>query len=55
MRSIVVKNVALFVLILVVAVGPLAWQYYRDSRDYEIQNLASQLEFLEKLGYSSTH
>ena len=50
MRSIVVKNVALFLVILVVAVGPLAWQYYRDSRDYEIQNLASQLEFFAERG-----
>ena len=41
-RSIVFKNVLLFLAILVVAVGPLSWQYYRDSRDAEIQNLASK-------------
>ena len=50
MRSIVVKNVVLFLVILVVAVLPLAWQYYRDSRDYEIQNLASKLEFFAERG-----
>jgi class 3 adenylate cyclase len=50
MRSIVVKNVALFLVILVAAVGPLAWQYYRDSRDAEIQNLASKLEFFAERG-----
>ena len=50
MRSIVVKNVALFLVILVVAVGPLSWQYYRDSRDAEIQNLASKLEFFAERG-----
>ena len=50
MRSIVVKNVALFLAILVVAVLPLSWQYYRDSREYEIQNLASKLEFFAERG-----
>jgi class 3 adenylate cyclase len=50
MRSIVVKNVALFLVILVVAVLPLSWQYYRDSRDSEIQNLASKLEFFAERG-----
>src|SRR5262245_19751548 len=50
LRSIVVKNVLLFVVILVVALAPLAWQYYRDSRDAEIQNLASKLEFFAERG-----
>ena len=49
-RSIVFKNVLLFLAILVVAVGPLSWQYYRDSRDAEIQNLASKLEFFAERG-----
>jgi class 3 adenylate cyclase len=48
--SIVVKNVLLFLGILVVAVVPLSWQYYRDSRDAEIQNLASKLEFFAERG-----
>ena len=52
MRSIVVKNLALFLVILVVAVGTLAWQYYRDSRDAEIQTLASKLEFFAMRGAS---
>ncbi len=42
-HSIVVKNILLFLAILVVAVVPLAAQYERDSRAYEIQNLASTL------------
>jgi class 3 adenylate cyclase len=50
LRSVVAKNVLLFLAILVVAVGPLSWQYYRDSRDYEIQNLASKLEFFAERG-----
>ena len=50
LRSIVFKNVLLCLAILVVAVGPLSWQYYRDSRDAEIQNLASQLEFFAERG-----
>src|SRR6266851_4261806 len=50
LRSIVVKNVLLFLVILVVAVGPLSWQYYRDSRDAEIQNIASKLEFFAERG-----
>ena len=49
-RSIVLKNVLLFLVILVVAVVPLSWQYYRDSRDAEIQNLASKLEFFAERG-----
>src|SRR5436189_3707594 len=49
-RSIVFKNVLLFLAILVVAVGPLSWPYYRDSRDAEIQYLASKLEFFAERG-----
>lgn len=49
-RSIVVKNVLLFLAILVVAVVPLAVQYDRDSRAYEIQNLAATLEFFAERG-----
>ena len=52
LRSVVAKNVLLFLVILVVAVLPLSWQYYRDSRDYEIQNLASKLEFFAERGAS---
>jgi hypothetical protein len=48
--SIVVKNVLVFVAILVVAIVPLAVQYDRDSRAYEIQNLASTLEFFAERG-----
>ncbi len=50
--SIVCKNLVLFLLILLVAVVPLAWRYYQDSRAYEIQNLASQLEFFAERGAS---
>ncbi len=49
-HSVVVKNVLLFLAILVVAVVPLAVQYDRDSRGYEIQNLASTLEFFAERG-----
>ena len=52
LRSIVVKNVLLFLVILVVAVLPLSWQYYRDSRNAEIQTLASKLEFFAERGAS---
>ena len=45
LRRIVTKNIALFLVILLVAVVPLALRYYQDSRAYEIQILASQLEF----------
>ena len=51
-RSIVCKNIALFLLILTVAVAPLAVRYYQDSRDYEIQVLASKLEFFAQRGAS---
>jgi class 3 adenylate cyclase len=51
-RSIVVKNLALFLVILVVAVGTLAWQYYLDSSDAEIRILASRLEFFAERGAS---
>ena len=51
-RSIIFKNVLLFLLILLVAVVPLALRYDQDSRDYEIQNLASKLEFFAMRGAS---
>jgi len=50
--SIVFKNILLFLLILLVAVVPLAFRYYQDSRDYEIKVLASQLEFIAERGAS---
>ncbi len=50
LRSVVTKNILLFVAILLVAVVPLALRYYQDSREYEIQNLASQLEFFAQRG-----
>lgn len=49
-RSIVTKNIVLFLLILLVAVVPLALRYDLDSRDYEIRNLASKLEFFAERG-----
>jgi len=49
-RSIVFKNILLFLLILLVAVVPLAFYYYQDSRDYEIKVLASRLEFFAERG-----
>jgi class 3 adenylate cyclase len=49
-RSIVTKNVLLFLAILLVALVPLALRYDRDSRQYEIQNLASKLEFFAQRG-----
>lgn len=51
-RSIVFKNILLCLLILLVAVGPLALRYDQDSRAYEIQNLASKLEFFAERGAS---
>jgi HAMP domain-containing protein len=51
-RSIIFKNALLFLLILLVAVVPLALRYDQDSRDYEIQNLASKLEFFAERGAS---
>lgn len=50
LRSIVTKNVLLFLAILLVAVVPLAVRYDRDSRDYEIKTLASKLEFFAQKG-----
>jgi adenylate cyclase len=44
-RSMVFKYILLFMLVLCLAVVPLALRYDQDSRDYEIRNLASQLEF----------
>jgi class 3 adenylate cyclase len=52
LRSIVAKNILLFLVILLLAVVPLAVRYDRDSRDYEIQNLASRLEFFAERGAS---
>lgn len=51
-RSISFKNMLLFLLILLVALVPLAVRYDQDSRDYEIQNLASKLEFFAERGAS---
>ncbi len=48
--SIVFKNLLLFLVILVVAIGPLAFRYFQSSRDYEIAVLASQLEFIAERG-----
>ena len=45
-RSIIFKNILLFLFIILIAIVPLALQYYQDSRDYEIKNLASRLEFI---------
>ncbi len=49
-HSIVFKNIALFLIILIVAVVPLAFRYYQESRNYEIKILASQLEFFAERG-----
>ena len=49
-HSIVFKNISLFLFILFVAVVPLAFRYYQDSRDYEIKVLASRLEFFAERG-----
>ncbi|MBT3435465.1 MAG: adenylate/guanylate cyclase domain-containing protein [Nitrospinaceae bacterium] len=51
-RSIVFKNILLFLLILLAVVLPLSLNYYADSRNYEIQNLASKLEFFAERGAS---
>ncbi|MEE9276377.1 MAG: adenylate/guanylate cyclase domain-containing protein, partial [bacterium] len=51
-RSIVCKNIALFLLIFFVTVVPLALRYYMDTRDYEIQTLASRLEVFAERGAS---
>jgi len=48
--SIVFKNILLFAFILLVALVPLAFRYYQDSRDYEIKVLASRLEFFAERG-----
>lgn len=50
LRSIVTKNILLFLLIMLVAVVPLAVRYYQDSRDYEIETLASKMEFFAQRG-----
>jgi PAS domain S-box-containing protein len=51
-RSLVWRNLLLSLLILLVAVVPLGWRYYADSRAYEIQNLAAQLAFFAARGAS---
>jgi class 3 adenylate cyclase len=50
LRSIVTKNLLLFCVILSIALVPLAWRYHADSRAYEIQNLASKLEYFAQRG-----
>ncbi len=49
-HSIVFKNTLLFLVILLVAVVPLAFRYYQESRNYEIKILASRLEFFAERG-----
>ncbi len=49
-RSIVFKNVILFLLILIVAVIPLTMSHYEDSRDAEIETLAAKLEVAAERG-----
>ncbi len=49
-HSIVFKNILLFLVILLVAVVPLAFRYYQESRNYEIEILASRLEFFAERG-----
>jgi class 3 adenylate cyclase len=49
-RSIVFKNILLFVLILIVAVVPLAISHYEDSRDAEIKALTAKLEVAAERG-----
>ena len=51
-HSISFKNVLLFLFILSVALTPLALRYYQDSRNYEIEVLASKLEFFAERGAS---
>jgi class 3 adenylate cyclase len=51
-RSIVCKNIVLFVAILLVAVVPLAWRYYRDCREDALQRLATTLEVFAERGAS---
>ena len=51
-QSISFKNIVLFLLILLAALVPLSLHYYQDSRDYEIEVLASKLEFFAERGAS---
>jgi class 3 adenylate cyclase len=51
-QSISFKNIVLFLLILLVALVPLSLRYYQDSREYEIEILASKLEFFAERGAS---
>jgi class 3 adenylate cyclase len=50
LRSIVTKNLLLFLALLLVAVVPLAATYDRDSRDYKIQTVAAKLEVFAERG-----
>ncbi|MDH3600268.1 MAG: hypothetical protein OEU26_11580, partial [Candidatus Tectomicrobia bacterium] len=52
LQSVSFKNILLFLLILLAALIPLAMSYYQDSRDYEIEILASKLEFFAERGAS---
>lgn len=52
-RSIVFKNILLFVFILLVAVVPLALSHYEDSRDAEIKTLAARLEVAAERGLAT--
>jgi class 3 adenylate cyclase len=51
-QSVSFKNILLFLFILLAALIPLAMSYYQDSRDYEIEVLASKLEFFAERGAS---
>ncbi len=51
-QSISFKNIVLFLLILLVVLVPLSLRYYQDSRDYEIEILASRLKFFAERGAS---
>ncbi|HEY7710534.1 MAG TPA: adenylate/guanylate cyclase domain-containing protein [Candidatus Entotheonella sp.] len=51
-QSVSFKNILLFLFILLAALIPLAMNYYQDSRDYEIEVLASKLEFFAERGAS---
>jgi hypothetical protein len=49
-QSIICKNIVLFVAILLVAIVPLAWRYYRDCRNEALQHLATTLEVFAERG-----
>ena len=48
--SIVFKNLALFLAVLLVAIVPLAFKYFQSSRDYEIRVLAAKIEVFAERG-----